>query len=141
MDHAAVMNNCSAKAERIGLARLTAAERVVYLASSANFEIELGGFSGFFYNSAGDHAAESARAMEAIGALHAAQALRSAMARFPGGIYPADRRQRYKSWRAISESLVSLDQEYGREDPDVFSRLCIYIEDHAAELQEHGAAT
>jgi hypothetical protein len=34
-----VMNGCDAKAQRVGLAQLTAAERVVVLVSRANFEI------------------------------------------------------------------------------------------------------
>jgi hypothetical protein len=141
MDHAAVMNRCSAKAEQIGPSRMSAAERIVYLVSWANFEIELGGFSGFFYNSAGDRAAEVVKAFEAIGATHVAGALRSAMARFPGGAYPVNRRRRDKAWREVSESLAPLDDEFGREDPDVFSRLCMFIDAHAAELQEHEAAT
>ena len=60
MDHAEVMNSCDAKAQRIGLARLTAVERVVVLVSCANFEIELGGLDSFYYNSAGDEAVPTA---------------------------------------------------------------------------------
>ena len=48
MDHAAVMNSCDKKAQRLGLASLTDPERVVVLVSRANFEVELGGLSSFF---------------------------------------------------------------------------------------------
>lgn len=85
MDHAEVMNACDAKAQRIGLARLTSIERVVVLVSRANFEIELGGLDAFYYNSAGDEAVATVAALEAVGATHAASTLREANDLFPGG--------------------------------------------------------
>lgn len=138
MDHAAVMNSCDEKAQRVGLAALTDAERVVVLVARANFEVELGGLTAFFYNSAGDHAAETVPALEAVGAMKAAEALRAAMAEFRGGTPAADREFRYPAWQQVSESLTSLDAAFGHDEPDVFSRLCSFIEAHAAELREHG---
>ena len=95
VDHAAVMNSCDEKAQRVGLAALTDAERTVVLVSRVNFEVEVGGLSAFFYNSAGDYAAETVPALEVLGAKKAAAALRAAMAKFPGGLPPADRELRY----------------------------------------------
>ena len=137
MDHAAVMNSCDEKAQHVGLAALTDAERVVVLVSRANFEIELGGLSAFFYNLAGDHAAETVPALEAVGASKAAAVLRAAMAKFPGGSPPTDRELRYPGWQQVSESLGSLDTAFSRDNPDVFSRLCSFIGARAAELQDH----
>ena len=138
VDHTAVMNGCDEKAQRLGLAALTDAERIVVLVSRANFEVESGGLSAFFYNSAGDHAVETVSALEAVGAKEAGAALRAAMAKFPGGSPPADRERRYPGWQQVSESLGAFDTAFNRDDPDVFSRLCSYIEAHATELQEHG---
>jgi len=126
-------------AERVDLARLSTTERIVVLVSRANFEVELGGLSAFFYNSAGNYAAETLLALETVGAVHAAAALRAAMALFPGGSPAADRERRYTAWRTVAASLGSLDQEFGRDKPDVFSRLCSFIAGHAAELRQHGA--
>jgi hypothetical protein len=137
VDHAAVMNNCDEKAQRVGLAGLNDAERVVVLVSRANFEIELGGFSAFFYNSAGDHAAETVPALEAVEAKIAAAALRAAMAKFPDGTPSVDRESRYSEWKQVSKSLGPLNTEFYSEQPDVFSRLCSFIEAHEGELQEH----
>ncbi|MFO0899102.1 MAG: DUF4375 domain-containing protein [Pirellulales bacterium] len=137
MNHAAVMNSCDEKAQRVGLAGLTEAERVVVLVSRANFEVELGGLSSFFYNSAGNHAAETVPALEAVGATKAAAALRTAMDKFPGGCPPADRELRYPGWQQVSDSLESLTTAFGRDEPDIFSRLCPFIEARAAELREH----
>lgn len=137
MDHAAVMNSCDEKAQRVALAALTEGERVVVLVSRANFEVELGALSSFFYNSAGDHAAETVLALEAVGATKAAAALRTAMTKFPGGCPPADRELRHPGWQQVSDSLESLDAAFSRDVPDVFSRLCAFIEARAAELREH----
>lgn len=141
MDHAGIMNRCDAKAQRIGLSVLTEAERVVVLVSRANFEIELGGLDTFFYNSAGDDAVPTVSALEAVGATQAASTLREANALFPGGSPPRDREKRFGALEIVrklpNSPLVSLESKVGRDDPDVFSRLCSFIEAHAKELQEH----
>ena len=51
MDHATILNSYDAKAERVGFGKLKASEKIVVLVSRANFEIENGGLSQFFYNS------------------------------------------------------------------------------------------
>ena len=56
-------------------------------------------------------------------------------------VIAADRQQCYYGWRVISESLRPLDDEYDREYPDVFSRLCPFIDAHAGELEEHRVST
>lgn len=138
MDHARVMNDCDAKAQRVGLAGLTESERIVVLVARANFEVELGGLSSFFYNSAGDHAAETVQALKAVGAVHAAEALRAAMAMFPGGKPPAERELRCAgAWQDTLRSVGKLDTEFSQDNPDVFSRLCSFIESHRAELRRH----
>jgi hypothetical protein len=136
------MNSCDAKGERLGLAALTTVERTVVLVSSANFEISLGGLSGFYYNSAGDRAAETVAALEAVGATRAAAALRAANALFPGGAPARDRTERYEGWRALMDSeedvLSPLNQEFDADQPDLFARLCDFIDAHAADLRDHG---
>lgn len=135
MDCAAVMNSCDAQAERVGFAALTEIERIVVLVSRANFEIELGGFSSFYYNAAGDFAAECIDALEAIGAIGAAAALRKGNAMFPGGP-PRDRQRRYEALRLVDveSALAALDREFYSENPDVFSRLCSFIEQNRSKL-------
>jgi hypothetical protein len=142
MDHAEVMNSCDAKAQRVGIKRLTATERVVVLVSRANFEIELGGLDAFYYNSAGDEAIPTVAALEAVGATEAASALRKANALFPGGSPPRDREKRFAGLEVVRElpkgPLSSLEDEVSHDDPDMFSRLCSFIEAHAKKLKEHG---
>jgi hypothetical protein len=54
-------------------------------------EVNNGGFHQFFYNSAGDNTVETIQALQAIGALHMADILRRAAAKFPGGMPPRER--------------------------------------------------
>ena len=142
MEHAEVMNNCDAKAQRVGLAQLSWAEQMIVLVSRANFEIELGGLDAFYYNSAGDEAAPTVAALEAVGATHAASTLRAANSLFPGGSPPRSRERRFDALvdvrRLANGPLASLEREVGRDEPDVFSRLCAFIDAHREELRDLG---
>src|SRR5438094_7838 len=128
------MNSCDAKAQRVGLADLSPTERVVVLVSRANFEIELGGLDAFYYNSAGDEAVPTVAALEVVGATKAASTLRSANALFPAGSPPRDREERFDALETVRNlprrPLASLERDVGRDNPDVFSRLCSFIEAH-----------
>jgi hypothetical protein len=140
VDHAEVMNSCDAKGHRIGLEKLTPAERTVTLVSHTNFEIECGGMSQYFYNSAGEHAVEALVALREIGAMRAAAALQAALAFFPVGIVTTGTDERFcEVLNQVADKLNELTSEFYAEHPDVFSRLCTYIENHASELKAHGA--
>jgi hypothetical protein len=142
MDHAEVMNSCDAKAEQMGVAHLTAVERVIVLASRANFEIELGGLDAFYYNAAGDEAIPTVAALEAVSATEAASTLRAANALFPGGSPARDRKERFEGLEAVrglpGRPLAALEREFGNDGQDVFSLLCQFIDAHAADLLDHG---
>jgi hypothetical protein len=140
MDHADVMNSCDAKARRVGLDKLTPAERIVTLLSQANFEIECGGMSQYFYNSAGEDATQALAALKEVGAMRAADALQAALALFPADTAISGTDDRFcEALNQVSDELSKLDSEFYAERPDVFSRLCTYVENHASELKEHGA--
>jgi hypothetical protein len=137
LDHAKVMNSCDAKFHRFGLEKLTPAERTVTLLSQANFEIECGGISQYFYNSAGGCAAETVAALKEVGAARAGAALQSALALFPAGASSMNRDRHFEVLRQVSDKLNELSSEFYNESPDVFSRLCTFIENHALELRDH----
>ena len=63
---------------------------VTELIDELEAEVNNGGFHQYFYNSAGDHTAETIQALEAIGALHMTDIVRRAAAMFPGGMPPKD---------------------------------------------------
>jgi hypothetical protein len=141
VDHAAVMNSCNEKAWRLGIGALTEVERTVHLANVANCEIEMGSLSQFYYNSAGDAAVETVNALRAIGADRAAAALQAANGLFPGGSPARDRDRRFDELQPLTESsdkpLNELTSEFYRQQPDVFLKLCAYIDAHADQLRDH----
>jgi len=141
MDHAAVINSCDAKGRQHGFAALSEVERTVVLVSWASFEIELGGLSSFYFNDAGDYAVETVAALEAVGAYRGAEALRRANSLFPDGAPGRTQDARGEAWLSLVKSrddpLGELDSEFYAEDPDVFSRLCDYVDAHSDELQQH----
>lgn len=61
-----VLSAVSEKCQRQGFESLSHRERVVWLVSWADFEVNLGGTSGYLYNSAGDHLPDLAEALETI---------------------------------------------------------------------------
>jgi hypothetical protein len=135
------MNSCDTKAQRVGVSRLAAVERVVVLVSRANFEFELGGLDAFYYNSAGNYAVATVDALLAVGAKRAASTLQKANALFPGGSPPRGRYKRQASLEIVRKlprrPLTSLENKIGSDEPDVFSRLCSYIEANVKALKKH----
>jgi hypothetical protein len=78
-------------------------QRDRYLWDVTWFETEVmnGGMDQYFYNSAGDHAAECCEALLAIGATESCEALQEACALFPNGCPSPDREIRIAQMKAI----------------------------------------
>jgi hypothetical protein len=126
IDHAAVMNSCSDKLDKVGPSGVSPVERTIALASRANFELELGGFSSFFHNSTREHADETAIALVALGAMREAAAMRRGI-----------KLLKSLTWSQAIErgDFADLDQFIHEEPRDIFDRLCEFIESHATELE------
>lgn len=73
---------------------LTGPQRVFYLNQNLEREVNNGGFHQFFFNSSGDNADETVAALESVGAHNAAELLRQAIAKFPGGKVSGDQDER-----------------------------------------------
>jgi hypothetical protein len=65
--------------------------KVTDLVDEPEAEVNNGGSHQFFYNSAGDHTADTIQVLEAIGALHMADIVKRAAGEFPGGMPPKER--------------------------------------------------
>ncbi len=102
IDIAAVMNACDAKRQKLGLEALNSFERAVTLVSYVDFERTLGGLGTFYFNSAGDYAEETVSALEQIGAVRAAEAVRRANSLFPGGHPSRNRKRRWAAWKKLT---------------------------------------
>jgi hypothetical protein len=89
--------------------------QVTHLIDELEGEVNNGGFHQYFYNSAGDNTAETIPAVEAIGALHMADILRRAAAKFPGGMPLAERFARQDVLLELfpnSTAFEDLDNEF-----------------------------
>jgi hypothetical protein len=101
----------SSRLENIGA--LSASARTLYYVEIFNGEVLNGGFSQFFSNSSGEYAHEALAALQELGAPRAAGLLQQAMAAFPGGRVPPQRRSRYEQLERIDPAVLdALDTEY-----------------------------
>lgn len=127
--------------DRDGFASLTPAEQVALCVDDLEREINNGGFDQFFWNSSGDHAHETVRALEAIGALQAAQIVREAIACFPDATVPADRERRTgvvmrKLPQPVRETWFALDGRFYGYPDDLAGLMRRYVQAHRAEFRD-----
>lgn len=117
---------------------LNVAERKVFCIDSVLREVNNGGFSQFFFNSSGDHAADTTAALRAIGADEWADIVRDAIALFPGGLVPSDLQERravlVDVGDALEELWVELDDEFAATSGDLEVLLFRYAESVRGEL-------
>lgn len=140
LEHDVIMNRCYSNRDKLGRESLSEVERVITLVSWANFEIENGSLSQFYYNKAGEYAVETIWALNQIEAFDAASAVEKGNALLTdAGAYLRDRGQRYEKLKPLMNSaerpLDSLTDIYYAEDPDVWAKLCDYIDAHEQELR------
>ena len=131
MNPAEIINSCDLKFQRNGFESLTAKERIVVLASHVNFEVQLGGVGTYFHNSAGAFAAEAVEALVELGAIAEAAALRKGRELL-----------RARSWESLaaSDAFEPLTEAFAKATPDLFTRLCAFVEKHASGLAQQAVA-
>lgn len=98
-------------------------------------EVDNGGLDQFFYNSIGDHAAETLESLEQIGATETLAILRDAFALFPGGAPSRNGTDRQNELIAIrfaycrepkdldqcNSELVALDERFFSRSEDLYA--------------------
>lgn len=89
-----------------GISDLSPAERTVFVISSADFEVNLGGVSGYLYNSAGDQLELLPAAFEAIGCkLLASRSKRLVDVLKSAGCILSDRSMRWETIQSTDEHI------------------------------------
>ncbi len=126
--------------DRDGFAALTPAEQVAHCVDWLEREVNNGGFDQFFWNSAGDHAAETVAALETIGAAQFAAMVREAIACFPGGVVPSDRDQRTDVVmpalpQSTRDTWSALDGRFYEYPEDLAALLRAHVVAHRAEFR------
>jgi hypothetical protein len=93
-----------AREAKYGFRALSNPERVFLCIWNLKAEVNNGGFSQFFDNSAGDHAAETPDALRMIGAAEMADLVERALAVFGASAPPANQEERLEAIEALPES-------------------------------------
>jgi hypothetical protein len=124
--------------ERAGASGLS--EPQLYYLSGLDAEVRNGGFTQYFFNSAGDLAGRAVDAAETVGAHEAARIIRAAVALFgPGGPAP-DRDARMNQLSAIEHAaLAELDARYYDCPDDLRELLPLYVARHPDEFRHPGS--
>ncbi len=74
-------------------------------------EVNNGGFDQFVFNSAGDHAEATIRALETVSALATADIVRRACVKFPAGMPPTNRNARQELLEQMSPDSGAFEQD------------------------------
>jgi hypothetical protein len=110
------------------LHELAEVDQTVILVWSLRSEIDNGGFDQFYYNSSGDHAMATVRALERIGAKQTAALVSEGNRLFPTQPVPSDRQQRIAELDAFSDSATDTWDRLERafySDPDGLDELLV----------------
>lgn len=117
-----------------GVGALSAPERTVYMAYFMDAEVHNGGFDQYFFNSQGNHSAETVKALEAVGASRSANHLRRARALFKPEAPSPDRDVRWAQMdripKATREQWNAMDEAYYASDENVMALVCAYVRAH-----------
>ena len=123
-----------------GFASLSEAEQTVYCVDGLEREVNNGGFSQFYVNSAGDQAHETLAALERIGAHQMAALVREANACFGPAGPSSDPDTRATQMDAIGSSAEerwrTLSEQFFGYPDDLTSLMRAFVSAHRADIRE-----
>jgi hypothetical protein len=139
-----------AKIQRSGLDSLGDAARTVYLVNRYDAGMFRGGYGTLLVWNPELDIMWMIPALEAIGAIKTAQALRDWAALFPGGTIPLDKHERMKADLAVSEQLIleqvgergpaateeptRIEMQLKAANEDIYSLAVKFAKEHKSEL-------
>lgn len=127
------------RVEAEGVDALSGPERTVYMAYFMDAEVHNGGFDQYFFNSQGNHAAETIDALEAVGASRSANQLRRARALFKPEAPSPDRDVRWAQMdripKATREQWNAMDEAYYASGENVTNLICAYVRAHPESFE------
>jgi hypothetical protein len=100
-----------ARYTKLGFEKLSPHEKVFQCVWGLGAEVNNGGFNQYYFNSAGDHAAETVKSLEVIGANQTANLVRRANMLFGEAGPSPDRFKRQKELFALEDAGKSKDME------------------------------
>lgn len=96
------------KADSAGFDSLSEKEKAIYCLYWLDLEVNNGGISQYFWNSAGAHAERTERILREIGAKRTAECLKKAIGLFKGGNVPQDQEERARLMEEIEKENLDL---------------------------------
>lgn len=126
------------EASKAGWDRLTYAEQVFLSVWELEAELNNGGFNQYFFNSAGDHAAQVSTALRSIGANNVAAIVDRALATF-GENFSEDRDARREGLESIdpdSDLFDTLDAEFLAYPDDLAALLAAFVAERRSEIRD-----
>jgi hypothetical protein len=121
---------------KLGYEKLSPAEKVFQCIWGLEAEVNNGGFNQYYFNSAGDHAADTVKSLETIGANHTANLVRRGNALFGEAGPSPDRFKRQKELFALedagkSKEMESLTKEFLKYNDPLGKMLEAYVSKNA----------
>lgn len=120
------------------ISALSEAERVVYVTQWLEMEVNNGGFSQYFFNSAGNFANDLVSSYEKIGAVNTAEICKEALSVFEGKV-PEDRIQRHDAMLSMDEDVLDTifrccDDAFLAYNEDLESLTYAYVLEHREQF-------
>jgi len=116
---------------KLGYEKLSQPERVFLCVWDLEAEVNNGGFDQYYFNSAGDHALDTVRALETIGAKRTAELVRTMNSLFgPAGPSPArfKRQDQLSSLRdSVANKLHDADKRFYKYDDNLEQLLTAFV--------------
>jgi Domain of unknown function (DUF4375) len=139
MDLFELSDSLNARVENGGPEGLSDAERTFVAIWTLEADVNNGGFDQYFFNSAGDHALLTPKALKAIGADQAAAIVEAANAVFGPAGPSRDRDERQRALEALGDDRTPLfapiDQRFFAYPDDIQGLLAAYVEAHEEEFR------
>ena len=131
LDTSAFLDELSERVRLKGINSLSADEKVAYVISWADFEICLGGISGYLYNSAGDNLAELPRAYSVIGASAVSEMAKNVVVQLSATCNIGDRESRCEALQnpsdKLSQTMKLFEETITEHENDWEEKFCDFV--------------
>ena len=116
------------------LEKLTDSEKIIYLVGELEEEVNNGGFSQFFFNSSGQNADKTIKALKEVGANKTAELLTSALSicKNSSATWKEDGEELTEQQ---DEELNKLDEQFYKYEDDLLGLQITFIENHIKEFK------
>lgn len=121
------------------LSKLTEPQKVFWFIENLEREVNNGGFNQFYYNSSGDYAHETFKALRTIGAIKMSEIVNKANSAWPNQTVPKDRTERQNIQETIGEQANTVwelcDNQFYEYPDNITELLLKYVNQNKADFE------